>query len=79
MVIILTVVGQDLLMIKFSQNCLSCSEHRLSGYCNETNLDYNTVFPDQRKNLKWRISLYFHSSFSPISGPCGAFINPYLS
>ena len=24
---------------------------------------------DQRKNLKWRVSLYFHSSFSPIYSP----------
>ncbi len=27
---------------------------------------------DQRKNLKWLISSYFHSSSSPFSRPCGA-------
>ena len=32
---------------------------------------------DQRKNPKWRISSYFHSSFSPIYSPCGAnFLTP---
>ena len=29
------------------------------------------ITQDQRKNPKWRLSSYFHSSFSPISSPCG--------
>ena len=33
-------------------------------------------FLDQRKNPKWRVSSYFHSSFSPISRPCGR-LQPY--
>ena len=30
---------------------------------------------DHRRKTKQRVSSYFHSSFSPISNPCGAIIN----